>query len=267
MARHRSFYSAYTQIQREAARSQAAQVRAQAAAQTRGRAFLCRLHTGSSGRKKGNSSASTSRAVWHEVAAMNADLEAHGGSAARTPGRLAAGWHPSELLGAEDARGETTVETCKSQSGRTCAEARRVHACATPTGMGKLSARPNTNRRSPTGKPDYELAVKGHRSREAKRTSALAKAHADWKAAAAQLEEDAKKQHLQVDAFAADYLCGDLDAVVSYWAMVLEASAYPDSFPHRIQVRLRSRIPAGRRERYELPTVENRAPPSRRIGT
>lgn len=47
--------------------------------------------------------------------------------------------------------------------------------------------------------------MKEHRSREAQRTNALAKALAEGKAAAAQLEEEAKKQHEQVDTFEGDY--------------------------------------------------------------
>ena len=72
---------------------------------------------------------------------------------------------------------------------------------------------------------------------------------------AEQLKKEAKKQHLQVDSFEADYLCGDLDGVVSYCHMVLEASAYADGFPQDFKF---AYVPESRQAvvEYELPTVE-----------
>ncbi len=96
--------------------------------------------------------------------------------------------------------------------------------------------------------------MKEHRNREAQRASALAKARAEWQAAAAQLKEEAKKQHELVDAFEANYRRGELNAVVSYCSMVLEASAYPDGFPQRFKF---AYVPESRQAvvEYQLPTV------------
>jgi restriction system protein len=95
----------------------------------------------------------------------------------------------------------------------------------------------------------------GDCSREAARASAVAKARGEWQAAAAQLGEGARKQHEHVDTFEADYRRGDLDAVVSYSSMVLEASAYPDGFPQRFKF---AYVPESRQAvvEYELPTVD-----------
>ena len=49
--------------------------------------------------------------------------------------------------------------------------------------MGKLFGKAKHEEAVADGKAKYEKAVKGHRSREAKRTNALAKARAEWQAA------------------------------------------------------------------------------------
>jgi restriction system protein len=108
------------------------------------------------------------------------------------------------------------------------------------TGMGKLF-----------GKAKHEQAIAEGQARYAQ----AVKARAEWQAAAAQLEEEANKQHEQVDTFEADYRRGDLDAVVSYCSMVMEASAYPDGFPQRSKF---AYVPESRQAvvEYELPTVD-----------
>jgi restriction system protein len=126
---------------------------------------------------------------------------------------------------------------------------------APPTGMGKLFGKAKHEQAVADGKAKYEKAVKGHRSREAKRTNALAEARAEWQAAAAQLKEEAKKRHEQVDAFEADYRGGNLDAVVSYCHMALAASAYPDDFSQQFKF---AYVPESRQAvvEYDLPTVD-----------
>ena len=84
------------------------------------------------------------------------------------------------------------------------------------TGMSKLFGKAKHEQEVADGQARYKDAVREHSSREAQQTNALAKARAEWHAAAAQLEEQAKKQHEQIDTFKADYRRGDLDAVVSY---------------------------------------------------
>jgi hypothetical protein len=61
--------------------------------------------------------------------------------------------------------------------------------------------------------------------------------------------------HEQIDTFEADYRRGDLDAVVSYYSMVLEASVYPDGFPQRFRFAYVSESRQAVAE-YELPTVD-----------
>ena len=245
MARRRSLFSTYAQIQREAARAQAAQVRAQAATQREAARAYAAYTRAQAAEEKGRKRLYVESRV-AEVAAKNADLEA---TVEALQGLLAASLQAGDLLNFLSLKKPAAKPTWKHANLERAEPAPKLEKFmpAPLTGMGKLFGKAKHEQAVAEGKTRYEKAVKEHRSREAQRTNALAKARAEWQAAAAQLEEEAKKQHEQADAFEADYCRGDLDAVVSYCHVVLEASAYPDGFPQTIQVRLRSRVPAGRR--------------------
>lgn len=253
MARHHSIFSTYAQIQRDAARAQAAQVRAQAAARREAqRAQVAYARAQAVAEKERKRLYIESRMA--DVAATNADLES---TVEALEGLLAAS------LKAGDFFSFSLLKKPASKPPRKHAHLERAEPAPVPetfmppplTGVGKLFGKAKHEQAVAEGQARYAQAVKEHRSREAARTSALAKARAEWKAAAAQLEEETKKQHLQVDAFQADYLCGDLDAIVSYCSMVLEASAYPDGFPQRFKF---AYIPQSRQAvvEYELPAVD-----------
>src|SRR5262249_28669930 len=126
---------------------------------------------------------------------------------------------------------------------------------APPAGLAKMFGKSKHEQAVAEANARYGHAVQVHRSLEAKREQALAKARAQWQAAASLREAEAKKQHEQVDAFEADYHRGDIDAVVSYCSMVLEASAYPDGFPQKFKF---AYVPESRQAvvEYELPTVD-----------
>jgi restriction system protein len=253
MARHRSFYSVYTQVQRDAARAQSARVRAQAAAQREAvRAYAAYTRAQAAEAKERQRLYVESRVA--EVAAKNADLEA---TVEALQGLLAASLQAGDLLNFSALKkpaAKPPVKHAKLKQAEPAPELEKFMP-APPTGMGKLFGKAKHEQALTDGKARYEKAVKEHRSREAQRTNALAKARAEWQSAAAQLEEEAEKQHKQVDTFEADYRLGDLDAVVSYCHMVLEASAYPDGFPQRFKF---AYVPESRQAvvEYELPTAD-----------
>lgn len=253
MARHSSVFSGYAQMQREAARAQAAQVRAQAAAQREAaRAYAAYIRGQAAEEKERKRLYVESRVA--EVAAKNADLEA---TVEALQGLLAASLQAGDLLNFSSLKKPAAKPPWKHANLERAEPAPKLETFmpAPLTGMGKLFGKAKHEQAVADGKARYEKAGKEHRSREAQRTDALAKARAEWHAAAAQLEEDAKKQHEQVDAFEADYRRGDLDPVVSYCHMVLEASAYPDGCPQQFKF---AYVPESRQAvvEYELPTVD-----------
>lgn len=253
MARRSSLFSGYAQMQREAARAQAAQVRAQAAARREAEhAHAAYVRAQAAAEKERKRLYIESRAA--HVAAMNADLE-H--TIETLQGLLAASLKAGDLVSFSALKKPALKPAWK--------HAHLEHAEPAPspetfqpaplTGLGKLFGKAKHEQAVAEGQARYGQALKEHRSREAQRASALAKARAEWQTAAAQLKEEARKQHLQVDAFEADYLCGELDAVVSYCSMVLEASVYPDGFPQQFKF---AYVPESRQAvvEYELPTVD-----------
>ena len=253
MARHSSLFSGYAQMQREAARAQAAQVRAQTAAQREAaRAYAAYARAQAAEEKERKRLYVEHRVA--EVAAKNAELDA---AVEALQGLLAASLQASCVVNFSLLK-KPALKPAWKHANLERAEAAPKLEVFTPaplTGLSKLFGKAKHEQAVAEGKARYEKAVKEHRAREAQRTKALAKARDEWRAAAAQLDKEAKKQHLQIDAFQADYLCGDLDAVVSYCHMVLEASAYPDGFPQQFRF---AYVPESRQAvvEYELPTVD-----------
>lgn len=77
---------------------------------------------------------------------------------------------------------------------------------------------------------------------------------ADHAKAVKALEIKKAQRDAEVDKFQADYLAGDSDAIVAYFTMVLERSAYPDGFPHNFSIAFTKSSNQLVIE-YELPTV------------
>jgi restriction system protein len=190
MARHRSFLSVYTQVQREAARAQAAQVRARAAVQREAtRAHAAYIRAQAAEEKERKRLYVESRVA--EVAAKNADLEA---TVEALQELLAASLQAGDLLNFSALKKPAAKPPWKHANLKRAEPAPKLEKFmpAPPTGMGKLFGKAKHEQAVTDGKARYEKAVKEHRSREAQRTNALAKALAEWRAAAAQLEEEAK---------------------------------------------------------------------------
>jgi restriction system protein len=254
VAYRRSFTSAFAQMQREAARTQAAQVRAQTAARReaeRARAAYLRARTAEEKERK--RLYAESRAA--DVAAMNDDLDHVVGALQNL---LVAS------LAIDNQVSFSALKKPASQPPWLHADLERSEPAPVfesfqpppPTGLSKVfGAGKGKHEQALAGaRLAYEQATEHHGVHEAHRLEALAKARADWQASVDTAAAEAARQHEEIDAFEADYRRGDLDAVVSYCSMVLDASRYPDEFPQRFRL---AYVPESRQVvvEYEMPTV------------
>jgi len=242
-------------MQREAARSQAAQLRAQAAARREAdRARAAYMRARAADEKERKRLYAESRAA--DVAAMNDDLDA---AVAALQGLLAA------TLGVDDRIRFSALK-------RSAARPQWQHAGLEqpepapvldtflpppPAGLSKVfgTGKGKHQQALAGARASYEQAAGQHRIREENRSRTLAQARAEWQAAVDAADAEARKQHEEIDAFEADYRRGDLDAVVSYCSMVLEASRYPEGFQQQFKL---AYVPESRQivVEYELPTVD-----------
>jgi len=105
------------------------------------------------------------------------------------------------------------------------------------------------------GRQAYEAAVAEHQQREADRVRRLEAAKAEHARKVAGVEARLAAQHAEVEAFKADFQAGKQQAVTQYFALVLEASRYPDGFPQRFRL---AYVPESRQlvVEYELPGYE-----------
>lgn len=124
-----------------------------------------------------------------------------------------------------------------------------------PAGLAKMFGKSKYEQAVAAGRDRYEQAVSENRAHEQQRSRALAAARADWQAAVDAANAQARKQHQEIDAFEADYRRGNLDAIVSYCSLVLEASRYPEGFPQEFRF---AYVPESRQAviEYELPTAD-----------
>jgi restriction system protein len=108
------------------------------------------------------------------------------------------------------------------------------------------------------GRVAYEAAAVAYQQREAERQRRLAAAQADHDKTVAEMEARLAAQHAEVEQFKAEFKAGTPTAVMQYFALVLEASSYPDDFPQRFRLAF---VPESRQlvVEYELPPY-NRVP-------
>jgi restriction system protein len=253
MARRSSLFYGYAQLQREAARAQTAQLRAQAAARREAeRARAAYLRAQAAEEKERKRLYAESRAA--HVAAMNDDLD-HAVSALE--GLLAASLKAGDLVSFSSLKRPASPPPWRHADLERPEPAPVLESFlpAPPAGLAKVFGKGKHEQAVADGRARYEQAVQEHRKREEQRSVALAKARAEWQAAVDAANAQAHKQHQEVDAFEADYRRGDLDAVVLYCSMVLEASADPEGFPQKFKF---AYVPESRQAvvEYELPTVE-----------
>src|SRR5215470_8876608 len=86
------------------------------------------------------------------------------------------------------------------------------------------------------GRREYESAVQAHREREAERVRRLSEAREQYQRAVAEMEDRLSRQHAEIAAFKTSFEAGEPDAVVQYFALVLERSHYPEGFPQRYRL-------------------------------
>lgn len=252
MARRRSYVSTFTQMQREAARAQAAQVRAQAAARREAeRARAAYLRSQAADERERKRLYAESRAA--DVAAANDDLEA---VVAALQGLLAATLKINDRVSFSSLKKPAVVPQWQHAHLEQPEPPPVPDAFkpAPPAGLSKVFGKGKYEQAFEEGRVRYERAVQEHLAREQQRAAALAKARADWQAAADAANAEAHKQHAEIDAFEADYRSGVQDAVAAYCSMVLEASRYPEGFPQQCKI---AYVPESRQVvvEYELPTV------------
>jgi restriction system protein len=252
MARRRSYVSAFAQMQREAARAQAAQVRAQAAARREAeRARTAYLRATAADEKQRKRLYAESRAA--EVAARNDDLDAE---ITALQDLLAVTLKVNDRISFSSLKKPAAVPPWRgAQLERPePPPAPDAFRPAPPTGLSKVFAKSRYEQAFEEGRVRYEGAVQEHAARERQRTIALERSRAEWRAAAEAANAEARRQHAEIDAFEADYRRGVQDAVATYCSMVLEASQYPKSFPQQFKL---AYVPGSRQAvvEYELPTV------------
>jgi restriction system protein len=109
------------------------------------------------------------------------------------------------------------------------------------------------------GRVAYEAHVAAYKEREAERQLRLAAAQADHQRAVSEIDARLAAQHAEVEQFKSDFHAGKPAAVMQYFALVLEASRYPDGFPQRFRL---AYVPESHQlvVEYELPGY-SRVPP------
>jgi restriction system protein len=123
-----------------------------------------------------------------------------------------------------------------------------------PSASQKLlpGSRQRYEARFEAGRQQYEAALQAHQQREAERLSRLGLAKAEHDRAVAEIEGRLAHQHAEVEAFKASFEAGEPDAVVKYFALVLERSHYPEGFPQGFRL---AYVPESRQLviQYQLP--------------
>jgi restriction system protein len=253
VARRRSLVSAFAEMQREASRAQAARLRADAAARKAAdRAHTAYLRAQAANEKERKRLYAESRAA--SVSAMNGDLEA---KITELEELLAASLQVDCRIRFSALKEQPRIPEWRHRHLEQ-AEAPPIPDAFTPpppTGLSKVFSGSKHQQAVAAGQAAFAQATHEHQQREQRRLAALAAARADWQTAANQAKAAATRQNAEVDALNADYQRGDLDAIVSYCSLVLEASQYPEDFPQTFQI---AYVPDSRQVvvEYELPTVQ-----------
>ena len=101
----------------------------------------------------------------------------------------------------------------------------------------------------------YEAELAAYRDRENRRQEAFEAARLGYETDVSNIEAIAEAQNREVDDFNAAFEAGDPDAIVQFFSMVLDRSAYPEGFPrtHRMAF-----VPESKQlvVELELPSIE-----------
>jgi restriction system protein len=253
VARRRSLVSAFAEMQREATRAQAARLRAEATARKAAdRAHAAYLRAQAADEKERKRLYAESQVA--AVAAMNSDLES---KITELQQLLPASLGVDSRINFAALKERPRIPQWR-HGHLEHPEPPPVPAAfmpPEPTGLSKVFGGSKHQQAIAASQAAFAQATQQHQQREHQRLAALNAARADWQAAADQAKTTAARQNAEVDALQADYLRGDLDAVVSYSSMVLEAAKYPEDFPQSFQI---AYVPDSRQivVEYELPLVD-----------
>jgi restriction system protein len=124
-----------------------------------------------------------------------------------------------------------------------------------PAGLSRTFGGGKYQQALAAGQTAYAQAAQEHRQREERGSLPCPGPRRTGKPPPTPRNAEAARQHAEIDAFEADHRRGDLDAVVTYCSMVLEASQHPEGFPQEFQI---AYVPESRQHvtEYELPAVQ-----------
>jgi len=107
-----------------------------------------------------------------------------------------------------------------------------------PSGIGKLMPGAKTKREQQIqqAQAQFQSALAAHSKREEERNAKLAAAKEKHDAEVQAIEGAVQQQHQEIESLKRRFEEGDPSAVVSYFSQVLEASAYPETFPHHTKM-------------------------------
>lgn len=252
MARRRTLASQLAQIQRETARARQAQIRSNLAAQRaaeRARAAYARAAVADEKERK--RLYQESRAA--DVAANNEQLEA-AINALET--LLAETLQVDDFIDFESLK--APVETPPWQH----ADLERPLAAPqlsqflppAPTGLNKITGRSKYEKAVEAAHSAFQHHSAQYAAAEQQRQQALEQARAAYALRVKIAQDEAARQHAEIDAFRAEFTAGEPDAVVSYFDLVLQRSAYPDAFPQQFKL---AYVPESKQVvvEYQLPDV------------
>jgi restriction system protein len=240
-------------MQREAARAEAARVRAQAATRREAeRARAAYLRAVASEEKERKRLYVESRIA--DIAAMNDDLEAR---IAALDGILAHTLRVDDRIEFASLKVKPTLPAWLHADLERAAPAPTLEQFLppAPSGLAKLVGKGKHERAVQEAHAAHAQALAVHQAGEEQRLARLAQCRAEHEAATAAAHARAAEQHAEVDQFEREFTAGDPAAVVTYFTMVLEASAYPDHFPQTFKL---AYVPESRQLvcEYELPLVD-----------
>lgn len=124
-----------------------------------------------------------------------------------------------------------------------------------PTGLAKMFGAAKYEQQRTAGEAAYQQACARYAAAEQARMQELAWYRQQFEESYNAEQAAVQQQHAEIDAFQADLDAGDPDAVVSYFDLVLQRSSYPEGFPQQFKL---AYVPESRQlvVEYELPTVD-----------
>lgn len=253
MARRRSFSATLAQAQRQAARAQAAQVRAHAQARREAeRSRAAHVRASATEERERKRLYAESRVA--EVAAMNEDVESQVQTLSSI---LSSSLNIDDYLDFESLKEQPQLPAWPQSSVDQPLPAPQSESFlpAPLTGLGKVFGKARHEESVQAAQAAYRKAVADHHARERARVTELEHKKADLAAALEEAKARAADQNSQVDAFRKEFENGDPDAVVSYFELVLNASRYPANFPQAFRL---AYVPESRQAvvEYEFPGAE-----------